>query len=362
MKRWIIYILSFVLAFSLIPVLLIGNNSRINATTPEQSSSNDSSSSAPQLPQPNSTPSTESSDEPSSQSQSGSDSPEESQSSTPPQTLQTLSDSIVLYDISTGENITVSYLDYMIGAVAAEMPADFEEEAMKAQALASLSYALYYRENFPAQSLTCDTANNKGYMDRDAMSDFWGMRYMEYYLKISGACNEVLNEAILYDGRPIAAAYHASSAVATAASEQVWTQSLPYLRSVATVEAYNITTSAFTVEEAISIIVTDNDSAAFPNDISTLFSDIYYFENGYIDTVNIAGKLYTGEQFRTLFSLRSSACEIQFENDTFTFETIGYGHGVGLSQEGAQTLAENGYDYRYILQYYYTDVTIDDYY
>ncbi len=348
MKRLFFYILSFVAIFSIIPVIFIGSGSRILATTPaeEQKSTQSSSSSIEsEVLSPDD------------------EGDEQSSSSAPATPISPTFDTITLYDISSGENITVSYLDYMIGAAAAEMPANYDIEAIKAQALASLSYALYYSETYPNQLLSCDTENNKGYMDREAMSDFWGIRYMEYYLKISSGCNEVLGEAILYDGAPIAAAYHASSALATASSEQVWTSSLPYLRSVLTVEDHDISSVSFSREEAISIISADNETASFPTDIDMLFSDIYYFENGYVDTINLGGKLYTGEQLRSLFDLRSAAITITYNaDDTFTFETIGYGHGVGLSQEGAQTLAKNGYDYRQILQYYYTDIAIENYY
>ncbi len=350
MKRIFLYIVAFIIIFLAVPILFIDNNSRIIATTPEQ---NSKSSQATSSQSENTTP-----DTPDNQIEGDNQNDSETQ---PPNTL-TLEDTITLYDIGSGEYISVSYLDYMIGAVAAEMPANFDIEALKAQALASLSYAIYYSENFPNQSLSCDIENNKGYMDRDAMSDFWGIRYMEYYLKISSGCQEVLGEAILYDNAPIAAAYHASSALATAASEQVWTSSLPYLRSVATVEDYDISAASFHKDEVVKILSADNPSAAFSLDTAALFSDIYYFENGYVDTINLAGKLYTGEQLRALFSLRSAAITITYQDDTFTFETMGYGHGVGLSQEGAQVLATNGYNYKDILKYYYTDVTIENYY
>ena len=262
-----------------------------------------------------------------------------------------------------GELCTLSLDAYLRGVTAAEMPAAFEVEALKAQAVAARTYTLYKMaagpsENHPDADVCADINCCKAYCTETELREKWGAQYDACAAKIAAAVAETDGQYLTYDGAPILAVFHSASAGFTEASENVWSNALPYLVGVSSPE------TAETVPTYVSGVTVAHDDfaatvqAAYPEaDLSgtpeTWISEIVRSDSGRILTVQIGGVLLKGTELRTLFDLRSTAAELQVTDTDVEFTTTGYGHGVGMSQYGANVLAGNGYGCREILNWYY---------
>lgn len=264
----------------------------------------------------------------------------------------------------TVKNMTMS--DYLIGVVAAEMPAIFDEEALKAQAVAARTETLYHMRHENAAHPDADVCDDftccQAYQDDSALREKWGADYDVYIKKIAGAVRHTDGECLIYQNEPIQAVFHSSSAGKTADSGEVWEQSLPYLVSVTSPEtAAQVPNyvSAVTVSLADfkETVLKHYPDAVFPKDRSRWITDITYTGSGRIDTLKLGGVTVSGPVLRRMFGLRSTAAAIEIDGKNVKFTTTGYGHGVGMSQYGANTLALEGYDYKEILLWYYTGVT-----
>ena len=248
---------------------------------------------------------------------------------------------------------------YLTGVVAAEMPASFEPEALKAQAVAARSYAMY-----------CAGANKHG--DADVCTDFrccqawqsedeqrekWGENYAFYAEKIRSAAAETEGEYLSYEGRAVFAAFHASSAGATEASGEIWSP-VPYLISVSSPEtAQTVPNYISTLDCAAldfrDVVLSAYPEADFTGEESRWIGPIIRDESGRVKTVELGGVSIPGTELRSLFTLRSTAFELVYSAGRFLFTVTGNGHGVGMSQYGAQTMAAQGADYVEILAHYY---------
>lgn len=260
---------------------------------------------------------------------------------------------------------------YLVGVVRAEMPAVFESEALKAQAVAARTYTLYKMEhggsaNHPDADACDDITCCKAYKDAESAAAEWGESAAEYEEKLRAAVRDTDGECILYGGEPILAVFHSSSAGATMDAADVWSESLPYLTSVSspesdeTVPNYH-TSHTFQVavlREILQKALPDADLSASPTD---WFTNIRQNTNGAVTSLDVGGTEVSGNRLRTILGLRSPCFTIAFEGDSVTFSVTGYGHGVGMSQYGANVLAAGGMDYREILAWYYTDTTVGEY-
>ncbi|MGE4484489.1 MAG: stage II sporulation protein D [Oscillospiraceae bacterium] len=279
-----------------------------------------------------------------------------------------IDDSVSVRLLTGGEIKTLPMSDYLIGVVGAEMPASFETEALKAQAVAARTYTLYKMlvspsSNHPDADVCDDPACCKAYADDAELLEKWGARYGQYRDKIASAVAETDGQCLLYEDEPILAVFHSSSCGSTEASENVWSDALPYLRQVTSPE-----TAADVPEYFSTVLVAFSDfketvlevypNAVFGDDKSTWITDTSFTESGRLDSACIGGVTVSGTEIRTLFALRSAAVEISVTEDSVVFRTTGYGHGVGMSQYGSNVLAEQGYDYKEILLHYYTGATI----
>ncbi|MBQ4093404.1 MAG: stage II sporulation protein D [Oscillospiraceae bacterium] len=275
--------------------------------------------------------------------------------------------SIAVFDEATGQLLELSMRQYLIGALMSEMPLSFQDEALKAQVVATHSFARYseaFRLQHPQSELqgaafSVNTAARQGYLTEEAAKARFGSSYYLQLEKAAAIVDSVLNELLYYNGAPAAAAYHAISAGRTEASENVWTQPLPYLVSVDSrwdeqAEGY---------ESRVSVPLTEfcsalrgKNSAFSPQEVdaSLWHTEISRSEAGYVLSLHVGGCLFTGSDIRELFSLRSSCFTLEFTQDTAEFTVHGYGHGVGMSQVGADAMAREGADYRAILAHYYT--------
>lgn len=248
-------------------------------------------------------------------------------------------------------NDNVNYIDmndYLLGVVAGEMPAEFATEALKAQVVASRTFV--YNRN-----LTVDnTTNSQVYLTDDEMRKNWGDKYAEYRQKIVAAINDTNDEVMKYDGKYITALFFSSSNGYTENVEDYFESSaLPYLRSVdchwdLTIDPTNSRTKTFTKQELKNKF-----------DCTTLdFNIIAYKKSGRVATLSVGGKNYSGRKVREILGLASSCFTIKYENNKYTFKTLGSGHGVGMSQYGAQGMALEGANYKEILSHFYTGVEI----
>ncbi len=249
--------------------------------------------------------------------------------------------------------------EYVVGVVAAEMPALFPTEALKAQAVAARTYQVRKMQENHSTHVLYDVG--QAYADTDAQKKKWGADYEKYAAIVRDAVAQTAGEIMVYDGEPILAAFHAQSCGKTEDSEHVWTQALPYLRSVessgdATAPDHTalVTYSDTEVWEKLSAY----GNLGFPADKLT-FSHIIRSDAGYVLRVTVGKKTFSGQEIRSALGLRSTDFTVTKHGNTFTFTTKGYGHGAGMSQYGAKAFADAGYDYHQILSHYYTDILFE---
>lgn len=269
-------------------------------------------------------------------------------------------DVFLVEDESTGEVRQVARRDYLIGAVAAEMPISWPDEALKAQAVAAHSYALYCRDNSPKASgawISADPARRQGYLTAEVLRSYWGTDYEANYARLSALVAEVETKVLCYGGAPAAASYFAISNGRTEASENVWSASLPYLISVesltdASAPNYEYTVS-FTPEQVSAALAGQLGITANLSASESWFGAAALTEAGYVAAIDVCGQSVTGPELRSALGLRSACFEVQYSAGSFNITTKGYGHGVGLSQWGAKALAGQGSTYAEILAHYF---------
>ena len=272
----------------------------------------------------------------------------------------------------TGETEKIRLDDYLTGVVTAEMPASFEPEALKAQAVAARSYTYNkYLENraspgkIPGHNgadVCTDPGHCKAYMTLSDAREKWGARWeAAYYEKIRAAVTDTDGEVLTYDARPVNAVFHAASYGRTESSRDVWGGDLPYLKSVesplsdAQSQITHVTLGAQEFKDAVCAAYPE---ASFPEEKAEWLKNVVRSEGGSVLTVQIGGVTLKGTDVRALFSLKSADFTVTASDDAVSFEVRGSGHGVGMSQYGANALAQSGYDYRAILARYYTGTEI----
>lgn len=270
--------------------------------------------------------------------------------------------------LSNGTVQTVSMDEYLFHVVAAEMPASFELEALKAQAIAARTYALYKIQNGPsANHPGADLCTNSGccsaYITEEKMEQAWGSRQVEYQAKIRQAVSATDGQAILYEGQPINAVFHSSSDGATEDVQLVWGAAVPYLSSVTspetgeTVPNYNSTVELST-EEFRTILLGAYPGADLSGPAAQWFGKPEKSPSGRVLRLSIGGVSISGSTLRSLFGLRSTAFSVSVSGNTVRFSVTGYGHGVGMSQYGAETYAKKGWNCYEILTWYYQGTVI----
>lgn len=276
---------------------------------------------------------------------------------------------IVLYRKDSDSVETLDCYSYICGVVAAEMPASYEPEALKAQTVAAFTYMLNKMNHDPSHkdgAFVCDDYNHcKAYLSESDVLSSWGESYYnKMYNKIENAVSSVLGKMITYDGLPINAVFHNISGGNTASALEVWGSDIAYLQSVpcpedADSENYH-TTKTFTKKE-FSEYLYDNLGVVLSEDSEGWIGETTYNMSGYVNEVNIGGTVYSGTYIRKLFSLNSANFKITVDGKKITFDVYGHGHGVGMSQHGANALAKAGKTYTEILEYFYSGIKIEDY-
>ena len=257
---------------------------------------------------------------------------------------------VILNVCDEGRMERVALEDYLVSVLAGEMPASYPMEALKAQAIAARSYIVWKLPRFGgsgcsrgAQADVCtDSKHCMAYRSDAQMREGWGESYEEKHEKLLRAVQETAGQILLYDGRPVQALFHAASGGRTEDAQEVWGTAYPYLQSVESEGEQGQTAQVRLSKSKLA----QKLNAAFEGAGLTAANIERQFS---IRSVTGSGRA---------LGLRSAGFTIAFEGDDAILTTNGFGHGVGLSQEGAQNMAENGADCEEILLHYYTGVTI----
>ena len=278
-------------------------------------------------------------------------------------------DSEITIRVLSGEGVTEMPLErYLIGAVAAEMPASFEYEALKTQAVAARTNVLYRiyvipNSRHPNAQACDDYTCCMAFSNDEVLRERWADDYIRNITRVIGAVLDTDGVYMSYNGEPILALFHSSSAGKTEASGNVWVADLPYLVSVdspetqETVPGY-ISTVTVPKQEFFDTIIRMRPDALLGAREESWITDITYSESGRIAGLTIGGAIFKGTELRSMFSLRSTAVTYEWIDGDIVFTVTGYGHGVGMSQYGANVMAIDRKNYRLILSHYYTDADL----
>ena len=266
--------------------------------------------------------------------------------------------------LADGQAREMDMQDYLTGVVAAEMPAAFEPEALKAQAVAARTFALYCAQGHKhtTADVCTDFACCQAWQSQEEQEAKWGENYDRYATKIRAAIQETAGEYLSFEGKPVFAAFHASSAGATEASGEIWNP-VPYLVSVSSPEtAQTVPNYVSSVDCAAldfrDVILSGHPEADFTGEESQWIGEVSRDESGRVKTAVLGDVALSGTELRKLFSLRSTAFDLSYSNGRFLFTVTGNGHGVGMSQYGAQVMAQEGAGYTEILAHYYPGTTL----
>ncbi len=270
-----------------------------------------------------------------------------------------------------GEEVLEMDLErYLVGVVRAEMPASFELEALKAQAVAARTYTLYKLQTGGNHGGTADICTDhaccQAYIREDQARANWGEAADANEVKVETAVRETDGQAALYGGVPILAVFHSSSAGLTRSAGEVWLNDLPYLQAVTSPESGDRVPNyysrvEFTKEDLRGKLLSAFPAADLSGGMGGWFQNPIADGAGSVATVSVGGVTAKGTQVRAALGLRSACFTWEVQEDKMVFFVTGYGHGVGLSQYGANAMAAAGADYREIVTHYYTGVTVEPY-
>ncbi len=257
---------------------------------------------------------------------------------------------------SSGEIINVPLEEYVTGVVAGEMPASFNIEALKAQAVASRTYALKKAQNNKKDYDVEDGTVNQVYIDTNQMKEKWKDNYEKNFSKVKKAVEETSGEVVLYNNNLIDAMFFSTSNGYTENSGDVFTNNLPYLVSVdsswdKTESPVFSSTTEVSKNEFLFNLGLDVNS-------EINISKVNKTSTGRVKTLVINEKEFDSSFVRNAFGLKSTSFEIEVKYDKVIFHVNGYGHGVGMSQYGANGMAKEGYGYQDIIKHYYQNCDV----
>lgn len=272
----------------------------------------------------------------------------------------------------TGEIIAMDINDYLRGVVPSEMPPAYHIEALKAQAIVARTYT-YRKMEYGVEGGDCDICDNSGhcqaFYNKDKILSIWTGRGFddnlrnEYWQKINEAVVSTQDKVILYNNEYIKAFFHASSPEKTENIDQIWGgESLPYLVSVESKEfedypnRYSQMALGFDVFRD-KLIENYKGASISDNDIENVCIN-EYTTSGRVKNIKVGPLIVSAEKLRTIFGLKSTNFKVCVDGKNVVFDVVGYGHGVGLSQVGANYLAYQGFSAEEIIKYYYKDVDI----
>ncbi len=268
-------------------------------------------------------------------------------------------------DNATNQVVSIDEEDFIILSVATEMPPSFADEAIKAQAVAAYTYFCHLREESSNDyDFSVDSSTSNLYTTKEALKEKWKDNFDTYYNKFQSNVADVFGLKIKYNNETIVATYHAISGGNTEASQDVFGGQRSYLVAVPSpgdLFAPNYQTACeFTLEEFKSRLTEKWPEISLNDDPSSWITDIQRTESGMVKNMKIGSIDTNGIEIRNLFSLRSPNFDLKYEDNKFKFTVRGYGHGVGMSQYGAEYMAKQGASYKEILLWYYPGTTIEN--
>lgn len=248
-----------------------------------------------------------------------------------------------------GKDLYLDIESYLEGVISSEMSPAFEMEALKAQCVAARTFVV--QRGYEVD----DTTNTQVYRDNKQLKDIWKDNYDVYHKKIQQAVQETTGEILTYQGKPISALFFSSSCGKTANAQEYWGNKVPYLVSVDS--SWDKQSEEY--EKSITMSKQEFSTAlGFQNTVHEIEEPIRY-DSGYVKEIRIDRIVFTGREVREKLNLRSSCFTIKESKDNVVITTKGYGHGVGMSQIGAQAMAEKGKSYKQILSHYYPKTKIE---
>ena len=284
------------------------------------------------------------------------------------QTQESKYETIKLLHTGTETTEELNIDEYLYGVVSSEMPANFELEALKAQSVVARTYTIYqmiHNSSKHENSDICDDFNCcQAWISKDERLSKWSQEEAENnWNKIVEAVNSTKGKIVTYNSQPINAFFHANSGGVTESSLNIWGGiDYPYLKSVETVgeEGYSQYNSevVLSYKELLEKIKTRYEDCEIDFTQENCIQILEYTTSGRVKTIKFGNKEIAGTEARTILGLKSTNFTISNNGENITFTVIGYGHGVGMSQTGADALAKTGSDYEAIIKHFYTDVEI----
>ncbi|QUH24950.1 stage II sporulation protein D [Serpentinicella alkaliphila] len=282
--------------------------------------------------------------------------------------------SIKIYNHETKQTMELYLEDYLLNVVASEMPAAFEIEALKAQAVAARTYAIWRYMNHskqgghpehPSAVLCTSHTHCQEWLSTEELLKRHGQKWFDqYWSKIEEAVNSTTGVVMTYNMNPIEPLYHSTSGGATENSEDVFATAKPYLRSVSSPYEQGspvlVDNKVITVKEFINRMKREKSSIKISErNLASQIKIIQRTQGGSIKEIQIGDQTFTGSQIRRMFDLRSADFNVDINGSSVEFTTRGYGHGVGMSQWGANGMAKQGSDFEEILSHYYQGITLN---
>ena len=269
------------------------------------------------------------------------------------------SSTVSVFVMSANKIIDIETFDYIVGAVAAEMPASYEDEALKAQAVACYSYMLWVKENSDnaEYDITSNPSTHQGYLTEDEMKEKWGTKYESYKGKIEEAVTAVSGQYMTYNSEVILALFHAISPGMTQDSEDVWETPLAYIKSKSAPGDSlspdfdsTVTVPCQKIREVFSVKSHIKDS-----ELIDIFS---LSDSSFIKEIPLGEDVVSAGDIASKLSLKSPYFTAEYKEGRYIFKVKGYGHGLGMSQYSADYMARQGSTYDEILRHFYTDIEI----
>ena len=268
---------------------------------------------------------------------------------------------VAVYRSTIGQIDNIPLEDYLVGVVAAEMPVEFKEEALKAQALTARTYIVRKllskdKIGVPEGAQVTDTQIHQVYLSKEQMRNNWGMEFESNYAKILAAVRATSGQILTYDGQAIDASFFSTSNGYTENSEDYWSNEMPYLRSVSS--PWDKNSPKFNSVKEVSVKQFESALGVKVGASGTIGKIVERTAGKRVAKVDFNGKVLSGKDIRDKLDLRSSDFDWQRKGDSIVITTRGYGHGVGMSQYGANGMAAEGKDYQEIVKHYYQGVEV----
>lgn len=273
-------------------------------------------------------------------------------------------DTITVFRTAINDSSEMEFFEYVCGSVAAEMPLSYHEEALKAQAIACYTNALRLKnssEEDATYHISDDSSVHQGYLSEEQRKEKWGEDFEKYESKLHSVVKSVENIAIYYEDVPCIAAFHAICSGRTESAENIWGEKVPYLVSVKS-SGDNLSpqySSVVIFEKTDFIeIAKELTESKKTGSLKNIISIKEKSKAGTVIKATLNKKEFTGDEIRKAFSLKSPVFTVKCTEKTVTFNVVGYGHGIGMSQYGADFMARQGSTYEEILRHYYKGVEI----